>query len=80
MGAVDCFAAYSRRKWESEHGMNWIWYNLAIKRGVVLATMIDNLHCKLSQELNLICFPEGREKAVQDLEDRIHRMTFQDEA
>ena len=40
---------------------------------------IDTLNSELRQELDRVLFPEGREKAVQKLEERIHGMTFQNE-
>jgi len=40
---------------------------------------LDKMHEELAAILGLLVFPEGREKAVEQLEQKIHNLTFQGE-
>ena len=37
---------------------------------------LDNLHQGVATEMNKQLFPQGRERAMEDLDERIHRFTF----
>lgn len=70
MATVDCFAVYTLWKREKQ---------LRDDLWTILDFALSKMHSEIIRELNPFLFPEGREKAFQDLEDMIHRMGFQDE-
>lgn len=42
-----------------------------------IAAKVNALHDGLRRELNKMCFPRGREAAVEELEETIHQLTFE---